>query len=84
LSSDYWVLGNPDTLNVAQPQVMFWKAKIERNQRRDTETDGLLREAGITPVRVWEHELRDNAQVCLERVTALIGPAPEDVRRCPM
>jgi DNA mismatch endonuclease (patch repair protein) len=34
----------------------YWTAKVERNKARDTATDGLLRSAGWTVVRVWEHE----------------------------
>jgi DNA mismatch endonuclease (patch repair protein) len=34
----------------------FWAAKIERNQKRDHETDMQLFSAGWLSVRVWEHE----------------------------
>lgn len=39
----------------------YWPEKIARNQRRDTDTDARLREAGWTVVRVWEHEPADDA-----------------------
>ena len=35
----------------------FWKAKIERNIRRDRKNRRLLREQGWQVLRVWEHEL---------------------------
>lgn len=34
----------------------WWRAKLERNRRRDAETDELLSAEGWTVVRVWEHE----------------------------
>lgn len=34
----------------------WWRAKLERNQERDQDTDRRLREAGWLPIRVWEHE----------------------------
>lgn len=34
----------------------FWAAKIERNQRRDKETDASLVASGWLPMRIWEHE----------------------------
>ena len=34
----------------------WWGAKLERNRRRDSETNRLLREAGWTVLRYWEHE----------------------------
>lgn len=34
----------------------WWRAKIERNQARDRDTDRQLADAGWAVVRVWEHE----------------------------
>jgi DNA mismatch endonuclease (patch repair protein) len=34
----------------------YWPEKIERNRRRDADTDAHLAGAGWTVVRVWEHE----------------------------
>jgi DNA mismatch endonuclease, patch repair protein len=34
----------------------YWPEKIERNRRRDADTDRRLTEAGWLAVRVWEHE----------------------------
>jgi DNA mismatch endonuclease (patch repair protein) len=39
----------------------YWPEKIERNRRRDADTDLRLRDAGWTVVRVWEHEPSDIA-----------------------
>ena len=60
--------GCPKCGHVPSVNRPFWKAKIERNQRRDVETDASLREAAITPVRFWEHELRDYPNKCIERL----------------
>ncbi len=35
----------------------YWPAKIDRNRRRDVDTDEALTSAGWLVVRVWEHEL---------------------------
>jgi DNA mismatch endonuclease (patch repair protein) len=53
----------------------FWKAKIERNQRRDSETDKLLLESGIGAVRFWEHELRECPKKSVERLARVIANA---------
>ncbi|BEP13289.1 very short patch repair endonuclease [Acidothermaceae bacterium B102] len=47
----------------------FWRTKIERNVARDRDTDQLLRAAGWTPIRVWEHE---SPQDALRRVEAVL------------
>lgn len=41
-----------------------WRAKIERNRRRDREVDRLLRRRGFRVLRVWEHDIeRDPEKV---------------------
>jgi DNA mismatch endonuclease (patch repair protein) len=35
----------------------YWREKIDRNRRRDRETDELLRAGGWQVIRFWEHEL---------------------------
>lgn len=52
----------------------YWQAKIKRNQRRDIETDGLLRADGITPIRFWEHELWEHPKLCLQQLTEFVRP----------
>jgi len=34
----------------------WWRNKLEGNQRRDRATDKLLRQAGWTVLRFWEHQ----------------------------
>ena len=34
----------------------WWAGKLEANRSRDADTDRLLREAGWSVVRIWEHE----------------------------
>jgi DNA mismatch endonuclease, patch repair protein len=48
--------GCPDHYRPSRRNEAFWQEKIAANRGRDAETDGLLREAGWTVVRVWEHE----------------------------
>lgn len=46
----------------------FWAAKIRRNRQRDRQIDAALRAAGITPVRVWEHQLTADTAACIEAI----------------
>ncbi len=36
----------------------FWKAKFERNQTRDRRVARQLRKAGVSVIRLWEHQLK--------------------------
>ncbi|GAA1739312.1 very short patch repair endonuclease [Nonomuraea bangladeshensis] len=48
--------GCPDHHTKSATNAEYWAEKVRRNRERDAETDRLLREAGWTVVRVWEHE----------------------------
>ena len=50
----------------------YWPAKIERNIRRDRDTDARLADAGWSVVRIWEHEPTDAA---VARVRAALDAA---------
>ncbi len=41
---------------------LFWMEKVARNQRRDVRVDRELRCLGWTPLRVWEHRIKSNAE----------------------
>jgi DNA mismatch endonuclease (patch repair protein) len=47
----------------------WWAEKLERNVRRDRETDAELRAAGWIVVRIWEHE---DPTAVAERVAAIV------------
>lgn len=46
----------------------YWREKIDRNRRRDTQVARKLRRQGWSVVRVWEHELDSDAERCVERI----------------
>lgn len=51
---------------VSKTNAEFWADKVRGNRERDIETDELLRQAGWTVVRAWEHEAPADVadQVC--------------------
>jgi DNA mismatch endonuclease (patch repair protein) len=53
----------------------YWQPKIARNRLRDNEFDHLLREAGWTVVRIWEHE---DVETVVERVEKALVHNVED------
>lgn len=46
----------------------YWPEKIERNRRRDVDTDQRLTEAGWFSVRIWEHEDPEAAARTIEEI----------------
>jgi DNA mismatch endonuclease (patch repair protein) len=52
----------------------YWPDKIDRNRRRDVDTDRELASAGWLAVRVWEHELSGpGAMAAAERVKEVLS-----------
>jgi DNA mismatch endonuclease, patch repair protein len=46
----------------------FWRDKIERNRTRDRRNFAKLRRRGWLVVRVWEHQLRNDSDACIDRI----------------
>lgn len=46
----------------------YWERKIEGNRRRDQRVNRELRELGIWPVRVWEHELEGSLAAARRKI----------------
>ena len=45
-----------------------WELKIAANRRRDARNRKLLRDAGWTVVRLWEHQVRESPARCRRRI----------------
>jgi DNA mismatch endonuclease, patch repair protein len=55
----------------------YWPAKIDRNRRRDRDTDQVLMTAGWQVIRIWEHELvGEGAVTAAQRVRAELAGRP--------
>ena len=54
----------------------YWKEKIARNRKRDSEHDEKLKEDGWTVIRIWEHEVEQAAETCVDRIEQAVR------RRC--
>lgn len=47
---------------------LYWKKKIEGNRRRDRRILRLLCSMGWQVIRIWEHEVNRNAELCVDRI----------------
>ena len=52
----------------------FWRNKILSNQARDADTDSRLRACGWHVLRVWAHEVPEEAADRIERVVRCLEP----------
>ncbi len=52
---------------------VFWRDKISTNRRRDQHNYRKLRSQGWKVIRIWEHQLDNDAAKCIKRITVQLG-----------
>src|SRR5205823_713845 len=65
--------GCPSCYRAPKTHKKYWQMKVKRNQERDAQIAADCEASGWRIVRVWEHEVRKNA----ERIAAKIAGAVE-------
>lgn len=55
----------------------FWKNKLQGNIDRDRRNEAALEQLGWKYLRIWEHEVEEQPQQCLERVIRFLHPTVE-------
>ena len=50
----------------------YWKAKIERNRRRDECNFRKLRRSGWHVIRIWEHEVKRDTKRCIDLIEVAV------------
>lgn len=53
---------------VSKLSSLYWKEKIRRNQTRDKEHSARVEVDGWTVLRIWEHEVEDDPEKCVDRI----------------
>lgn len=62
--------GCPEHYRTPRTNTEYWDDKITGNCRRDANTNSILREAGWTVVRIWEHEEPSAAAMVVAQIVA--------------
>src|SRR5947207_1613757 len=47
---------------------VFWRTKITKNRLRDARNFRRLRRAGWRVVRIWQHQIEADLELCIERI----------------
>jgi DNA mismatch endonuclease (patch repair protein) len=66
--------GHPDYFTPGKSGA-YWDAKIERTKERDRQADTQLAAADWRVVRMWDFEVEDDLDGCVERVAAELAAA---------
>ena len=46
----------------------YWKAKVERNTKRDRHVNRKMRKEGWTVIRFWEHQVKENELHVIKKI----------------
>ena len=71
VDSCFWH-GCPYHCRMPKSNRAYWNAKIKRNKKRDKEVSAWYKKNKWTVLRFWEHNLRNNPQSCLKKITKTI------------
>ena len=50
----------------------FWKKKINKNRERDAANHRKLRQMEWTVIRLWQHEVEEDFDACIDRILAAV------------
>lgn len=65
--------GCPSHGHIPKSNTTYWQKKLMNNIARDKWTDSKLIHLGWLPVRLWEHEIKENVDDCVKRVTEALS-----------
>jgi DNA mismatch endonuclease (patch repair protein) len=60
-------------LSIPQHNRSYWATKIARNKSRDRGVRRVLQSEGWKVFRIWEHEVRESPQKCIQRIFTRSG-----------
>lgn len=58
--------------NMPKTNVEFWRAKLERNMKRDREVNEYYRKKGWNIKRIWEHEIKEEFENIIKELEDFI------------
>jgi DNA mismatch endonuclease, patch repair protein len=56
----------------------FWQEKIEKNRARDARNFRSLRRAGWLVIRIWQREIHDDVESCVDGIVAAVQSRRQD------
>ncbi|MCY7562337.1 very short patch repair endonuclease [Paenibacillus macerans] len=79
IDSCFWHMC-PVHCKIPKSNVEFWMEKLIRNRERDLITTQFYKENNWSILRVWEHELRDDFEACINTIYEFIMEAKKKSR----
>lgn len=71
IDSVFWH-GHPEHFIIPKTDTIYWSNKILRNKERDYYVTKELRSAGWRVIRIWDHDIKNNLDKCIETILRAI------------
>ena len=71
IDSDFWHM-HPRRFIMPQSNRRYWKEKIQRNKKRDTEVNEELLKTGWKIIRIWEYDVKRNIDKCIKKILKVV------------
>ena len=65
----------PEHGSIPKSNAAYWQKKLNRNKKRDEEVNSYYREQGWTILRFWEHEIKQDLDNVIDKITEAIKEA---------
>ena len=77
----YWH-GCPICGHIPKTRSRFWAEKIKLNQQRDRKGIHSLRKLGVSTIRIWEHELKENSNLnkVIDKISRALPITPGQIK----
>ncbi|MDP1624513.1 MAG: very short patch repair endonuclease [bacterium] len=72
IDSDFWH-GHPKRCIMPKTNSIYWKKKIEGNQKRDKLVNVELKNNGWVVVRLWEYDIKHSFEKSFQKILKAIG-----------
>jgi len=71
IDSDFWH-GHSKRCIMPKSNLSYWEGKIERNRQRDKIVNKQLKSIGWKVIRIWEHQLKKNADSAVKKIISAL------------
>lgn len=72
IDSDFWHV-HPRRFIMPQSNKRYWKEKIQRNKKRDSEVNKKLKKAGWKVIRIWEYDVKRSVGRCIKKILKIVN-----------
>lgn len=72
IDSDFWHM-HPKRFVMPKSNINYWKPKLKRNKKRDSEVNKSLTKDGWKVIRIWEYDVLNNLSRTVNKILKILS-----------